>query len=56
MLAVTDLYSGQYNLLTELTGMTGSGLAVSPDGSRILYPKTGPMEGDLMVLEAQKKQ
>jgi len=55
MLAVTNLASGRSSLLTELSGMTGNGLAVSPDGSLILYPKTGPMEGDLMVLEGQKK-
>jgi len=55
MLAVTNLYTGHYSLLTELTGMTGNGLAVSPDGTRILYPKTGPMEGDLMVFENSKE-
>ncbi len=55
MLAVTDLASGYSSLLTELAGMTSNGLAVSPDGSLILYPKTGPMEGDLMVSEGLKK-
>jgi len=51
MLAVTDLTSGRVSLLTELSGMTGNGLAVSPDGLSILYPRTGKMEGDLMVLQ-----
>ncbi len=54
MLALTDLATGHSSLLTELAGMTSRGLAVSPDGTMILYPKTGPMEGDLMVLEGQK--
>lgn len=54
MLAMTDLLSGHSSLLTELSGMTGNGLAVSPDGKMILYPKTGPMEGDLMVFEGRK--
>ena len=54
MLAVTDLAGGRSSLLTELAGMTSKGLAVSPDGTMILYPKTGTMEGDLMILEGRK--
>lgn len=55
MLAMTDLETGRSNLLAELSGMTSNGLTVSPDGSTILYPRTGSMEGDLMVLEGLKK-
>ncbi len=54
MLAVTDLASGRVSLLTELSGMTGNGLAVSPDGKSVLYPRTGKMAGDLMVLQGLK--
>lgn len=55
MLAITNLDSGHSNLLTELAGMSSNGLAVSPDGSLVLYPRTGSMEGDLMILEQQSE-
>ncbi len=56
MLAITDLATSHSSLLTELPGMTGNGLSVSPDGSMILYSRTGPMDGDLMVLQRQNKE
>jgi len=54
MLAVTNLADGRSSLLTELSQMTSKGLAVSPDGTMILYPKIGTMEGDLMILEGRE--
>jgi hypothetical protein len=46
-----DLASGQTAFLTEMPDFAGAGLAVSPDGGVILYPRTGPAAGDLMLLE-----
>jgi Tol biopolymer transport system component/DNA-binding winged helix-turn-helix (wHTH) protein len=56
MLAMTDFISGHSNLLTEMPDLTGNGLAVSPEGTTVLYAKTSRMEGDLMVLEAANRE
>ncbi len=46
-----DLATGESSFLTELPGLAGSGLALSPDGDEIIYPRTDNMAGDLMLLE-----
>ena len=50
-LLTMDLASRRTSFLTELPDLAGSGLAVSPAGEQILYPRTGPAAGDIMVLE-----
>ena len=52
MLMRTELGSLQTRMVGELPAATGEGLAVSPDGKTFLYPRTGPLEGDLMLLES----
>lgn len=46
-----DLASGESSFLSELPGLAGSGLALSPDGIEIIYARTDNMSADLMLLE-----
>jgi len=39
------------SFVTELPGLAGSGLAISPTGDEIIFARTGPMAGDLMLVE-----
>ena len=45
-----DLESGNSSIITDLPGFAGTGLAVAPDGSAVIYPRLGAAEGDLMRL------
>ncbi len=56
MLAVTELNTGRTSLLTELIGLTAEGLTASAKAGSILYPRTGQMAGDLMVLSGPPKK
>jgi len=51
-LMVHDLETGRSTIMTDLPGFAGSGLAVSPDGTSIVYPRQGSAEGDLMLFAA----
>ncbi len=46
-----DLTSGESSILSELPGLAGSGLALSPGGQDIIYARTDNMSADLMLLE-----
>jgi len=46
-----NLETGESTFLTELPGLAGSGLALSPDGDEFIYARTDNMAGDLMLLE-----
>ena len=46
-----DLATEQTSFVTELPGLAGSSLAISPAGDAVLYPRTGSAAGDLMILE-----
>jgi len=43
--------TGESSFLTELPGLAGSGLALSPAGDEIIYARTDNMAGDLMLVE-----
>jgi len=43
--------TGESSFLTELPGLAGSGLALSPGGNEIIYARTDNMAGDLMLVE-----
>ncbi len=45
------LATGESSFLTELPGLAGSGLALSPGGNEIIYARTDNMAGDLMLVE-----
>lgn len=45
-----DLQTGREAIVSDLPDFAGSGLAVAPDGSSVIYPRLGPAEGDLMRL------
>ncbi|MFN2370548.1 MAG: winged helix-turn-helix domain-containing protein [Candidatus Krumholzibacteriia bacterium] len=49
-LMIRDLQTGRDAIVTDLPGFAGTGLAVAPGGSAVLYPRLGPAEGDLMRL------
>jgi len=46
-----DLTTGESSILSELPGLSGSGLALSPSGNEIIYARTDKMSADLMLLE-----
>ena len=46
-----DQAAKESSFLTELPGLAGPGLAMSPDGDEILYARTENMAADLMLLE-----
>jgi Tol biopolymer transport system component len=46
-----DLETGESSFLSELPGLAGAGLAVSPSGNEIIYAWTENMSADLMLLE-----
>ncbi len=46
-----DPVAGDSSFLTELPGMAGPGLALSPAGDEIIYARTENMAADLMLLE-----
>ena len=46
-----DLRTGRAEPLTDLPGLAGSGLAVSPDGATVLYTRSSDMAGDLMRVD-----
>lgn len=46
-----DLETESSSFVTELPGLAGPGLALSPGGSDIIYARTDNMAGDLMLLE-----
>jgi hypothetical protein len=50
-LMLFDPAAGETSFLTELPGMAGPGLALSPAGDEIIYARTENMAGDLMLLE-----
>ena len=50
-LMIHDLAQGESSFLTELPGLAGSGLALSPEGDEIIYARTDNMAGDLMLVE-----
>lgn len=50
LLMRTALPDGPTRMIGELPSASGDALAVSPDGRTILYPRTGPLEGDLMLM------
>jgi hypothetical protein len=45
------LATGESSFLTELPGLAGSGLALSPGGNEIIFARTDNMAGDLMLVE-----
>lgn len=49
-LMVRALGTEMDEFMTDLPGFTGTGLAVAPDGSEILYTRSGASEGDLVLL------
>ena len=51
-LMVHILAGGMDRFVTDLPGFAGTGLAVSPDGNEILYPRSGAAQGDLMLIPA----
>ena len=46
-----DPATKESSFLTELPGMAGPGLALSPSGDEIIYARTENMAADLMLLE-----
>ena len=51
MLMSHDLAADISLPVTDLPGLAGSGLAIGPSGTPILYPRTGNFAGDLMLVE-----
>ncbi|MCP4572536.1 MAG: hypothetical protein GY838_09325 [bacterium] len=49
-LMLHDLAAGRSSILTDLPGREGDGLAVAPDAHAVIYPRSGPAEGDLMLI------
>ena len=47
------LATGESFFLSELPGLAGSGLALSPGGDEIIYARTDNMAGDLMLVEGK---
>ncbi len=45
-----DPATGLSDAVTGLPGLAGSGLAVTPDGGAIVYARSGPAAGDLMLI------
>jgi Tol biopolymer transport system component/DNA-binding winged helix-turn-helix (wHTH) protein len=45
--------TGHESFVTDLPRFAGTGLAVAPDGSEIIYPRLGSAEGDLMLIPAE---
>ncbi len=41
------------SIVTDLPSLAGSGLAVAPDGHAVLFPRSGPAEGDLMLIRRE---
>ena len=52
ILARRDRATGEISYLTALPEFAGSELGVSPDGLVILFARTGPLTGDLMIIPA----
>jgi hypothetical protein len=50
ILASQDLPTGETAYLTALPGFAGPELGASPDGTTILFARTGDLTGDLMLL------
>ncbi|MEN8008280.1 MAG: winged helix-turn-helix domain-containing protein [Candidatus Krumholzibacteriota bacterium] len=46
-----DLTTGESSFLSELPGLAGPGLTLSPGGNDIIYARTDNMSADLMLLE-----
>ena len=46
-----DFKSRKSSLVAELDGIIGPGMAISPDGRSLLFPKGEPRESDLMLIE-----
>jgi len=50
-LMIHHLQKGESSFLTELPGLAGSGLALSPAADEIIFARTDNMVGDLMLVE-----
>lgn len=52
ILARRDLAGGPDAFITELSRWSGAGLGASPDGDAVIFPRTGDITGDLLLLPA----